>query len=457
MTTPLSALVSIISSGVQSLESTYSKHGSRFPSLDEPYKPGALSDDPAVVDTTHLIVAAAAQLIAAVRSPEETIREFVPSMFISSSLAFTVDTNVPDILHEAGPQGLHAKDLASKTGTSANHLARVLRFLATRHVFREVTPDVFTNNRVSSVLVKNSGKTVAELQKNPMNRYDSAGTAAFVGHICDEGLKSSAFMVEYLKDPTSSVAPFNMALNTKSSIWEWFEQPGNDWRLRRFMAVMTHDGSLFQDSVFTEAIDWKALSNNSVVVDVGGNLGTVTLTLAKTYPHLNYIVQDLPKVIPGAEGFWKAQYPAAIADGRVKLQGHDFFQPQPVKSAAVYFTRFILHDWADPENIKILKNIRAAASPSSKLVLFEFCVPYACPDPDNTPESSGSKPTPYPLLANLGMGGAAYPTFVDMQMLTFFNGQERTLGGFTALGKATGWKIESMKQGKPATFVFAPV
>lgn len=40
---------------------------------------------------------------------------------------------------------------------------------------------------------------------------------------------------------------------------------------------------------------------NDVVVDVGGNLGTLTLLLAKTFPHLRYVVQDLPKVIPGAK------------------------------------------------------------------------------------------------------------------------------------------------------------
>jgi len=37
------------------------------------------------------------------------------------------------------------------------------------------------------------------------------------------------------------------------------------------------------------------------VVDVGANVGTVTLLLAKAYPHLNYVVQDLAKVIPGAQ------------------------------------------------------------------------------------------------------------------------------------------------------------
>jgi hypothetical protein len=108
MTTELDALVSIIASGVHSLELIYSKRGARIPSLDDGYGPGPgavdLGDDPAVVDTAHLVVAAAAQLIAAVGAPEENIRELAPSMFVSSSLAFTVDTDVPDILDEAGPQ-----------------------------------------------------------------------------------------------------------------------------------------------------------------------------------------------------------------------------------------------------------------------------------------------------------------------------------------------------------------
>ncbi|KAF8501363.1 S-adenosyl-L-methionine-dependent methyltransferase [Gautieria morchelliformis] len=453
MTTPLSALVSIISSGVQSLESTYSNHGSRFPSLDEPYKPGALSDDPAVVDTTRLIVAAAAQLIAAVRSPEETIQEFAPSMFISSSLGFTVDTNVPDILHEAGPKGLHATEIASKTGTNANHLARVMRFLATRHVFREVTPDVFANNRISSAMVK-SGKTLTDIQVKPMHRYDDAGIAAAIGHMCDEGLKSNAFLTEYLKDPSQHTSPFNIAFNTKLSVWEWFGQPGNDWRLRRFITLMTRYGKLFKDNVFIEAIDWKALKASDVVVDVAGNIGTVTLTLAKAFPHLKYVVQDLGKVIPNAGKFWAVQYPEAITDGRVTLQEYDFFQEQPVKGAAIYFMRFIVHDWPDAESIKILKNIRAAASPTSKLILFENCVEYACLDPAHSSESR--KAPPYPLLPNLGMGGGAYLTMVDLHMMTIFGGQERTPGGYLALGNATGWKLQSMKHGLPATFVFTP-
>ena len=41
--------------------------------------------------------------------------------------------------------------------------ARVLRYLATRHVFTELSPDVYANNRISSVLTKT--KPLEELKK----------------------------------------------------------------------------------------------------------------------------------------------------------------------------------------------------------------------------------------------------------------------------------------------------
>lgn len=49
-------------------------------------------------------------------------------------------------------QGLHVNDIAAFTDVNSGKLARVLRVLATKHIFREVAPDVFANNRLSSVL-----------------------------------------------------------------------------------------------------------------------------------------------------------------------------------------------------------------------------------------------------------------------------------------------------------------
>jgi hypothetical protein len=40
-------------------------------------------------------------------------------------------------------------------------VARLMRYLATHHVYKEIKPDVFTNTRISSML--DTGKSVEEL------------------------------------------------------------------------------------------------------------------------------------------------------------------------------------------------------------------------------------------------------------------------------------------------------
>jgi 16S rRNA G1207 methylase RsmC len=75
------------------------------------------------------------------------------------------------------------------------------------------------------------------------------------------------------------------------------------------------------------------------VVDVGGGLGTLALTVAKAFPNLHFIVQDSAAVLKqgkqarnkrllfltfcpiNCSKTWKEQFPEAIMSGRVKLQG----------------------------------------------------------------------------------------------------------------------------------------
>jgi hypothetical protein len=104
MASPLSALVQIISSNVQRLEAAYSSSGTPLPSLNDLFAPGPLDQDPATLEASQQIVAAASQLIASVRSPEVTIREYAPGMYLSACLGFVVENNIPEILKEAGPQ-----------------------------------------------------------------------------------------------------------------------------------------------------------------------------------------------------------------------------------------------------------------------------------------------------------------------------------------------------------------
>ena len=43
--------------------------------------------------------------------------------------------------------------------------------------------------------------------------------------------------------------------------------------------------------------DWSSLHKESPVVDVGGGIGTVSMTLAKMHPQLKIIVQDREQVV----------------------------------------------------------------------------------------------------------------------------------------------------------------
>lgn len=45
------------------------------------------------------------------------------------------------------------------------------------------------------------------------------------------------------------------------------------------------------------AFDWTSLPADSVIVDVGGGVGTSSLVLAQNLPNVKIIVQDLPPVV----------------------------------------------------------------------------------------------------------------------------------------------------------------
>ena len=47
-------------------------------------------------------------------------------------------------------------------------------------------------------------------------------------------------------------------------------------------------------------MDWSKLDPGSLVVDVGGGVGSQSLALSKVFPDLKFIVQDRDKIIEDA-------------------------------------------------------------------------------------------------------------------------------------------------------------
>ncbi|KAH7870634.1 S-adenosyl-L-methionine-dependent methyltransferase [Lentinula edodes] len=445
---PLTALVDIISTQTAVLQSAYKNDSTKVPSIDDPYQPTPLEFDPSITAARNLIVAAATQLIATVGSPHELIYANLSGEYDTVTMGFIVDVNIPEILKEAGTQGLHVDELSLATGIGSSYIARVLRYLATRHFFKEVSPNVFAHNRLSSLLTK--AKSLKEIKEesveylsinplsssvesfSPASRYDNSSIAA-----CSQ--------MAY--NPKQASAPFNIAYNTPEKMWEWTEKPGNELVSRKFGAAMQNIGEMSPSEVFTSGIEADKLKANDIVVDVGGGVGTLTLTLKKAFPNLRYIVQDLDQQI-----FWAEKDPEAIKVGQVQLQAHDFGKPQPIKGAAVYLLRMVLHNCSDDYARKLLSNLRFGADINkSKLVVFEMLAKHV------TEEFGSGVSVPYPLLPNLGVVGGGSVTSLDMAMLTMYDGQERTLEEYTQLGKEAGWKLNNVKKGELAALIFTPI
>lgn len=151
-----------------------------------------------------------------------------------------------------------------------------------------------------------------------------------------------------------------------------------------------------------------------------------------------------------------------IASGQVRLEGmtsqtvshvlihlaaQDFFEDQPdhvSQKTAVFFLRWITHDWPMAECVKILKKLHAASSSASKVILVEQVVPYACSSPYKFSGMNNLAP-PAPLLANLGQAYSDVYT-TDFTMAVLLNAQERTVGEFEEMTSAAGWKISQIYQ-----------
>ena len=113
-----------------------------------------------------------------------------------------------------------------------------------------------------------------------------------------------------------------------------------------------------------------------------------------------------------------------------------------MKNAAVFLLHMVIHDWPDQYCIKILRHLRDAATPETRLLIVDNLMSYACAEEgiEDIPGANTVPPPPAPLLPNYGAAGIAN-YYEDIAMLALQNGKERTLTEVNVLLKETGWKL----------------
>ncbi|KAJ6597934.1 S-adenosyl-L-methionine-dependent methyltransferase [Mycena sp. CBHHK59/15] len=328
------------------------------------------------------LMAAAAQISATVCDPMRT----------------AVNTSHMEILCEAGPKGTDAKEIAALSHTNPGLITQILRLLTAHHIFREVSLGVFTNNRISSTL--NKGKPSSILFSKLIG---SSGVAVL----------SRVYLTDSLLNPSEKRLPYNLACATDEPLFTWMQHPENHYNLSRFAVAMQGTAATEPpELIFQGMFRLSLLRSRGVLVDVGGGIGHSSLLIAKKYPGLRVVNQELG--------------PPSI---------HDFFTPQPVKNAVLFLLRYILHNWLDVQVGTILKHLCDVALPTTTLVVIEKIQLFA----SKIPGAAWPTASP-PLLPNWGAATADLCLY-DINMHIMFGGVECTLEGLYDVLAAAQWKL----------------
>lgn len=147
----------------------------------------------------------------------------------------------------------------------------------------------------------------------------------------------------------------------------------------------------------TETVVAAARPGRPLVVDVGGGKGHDLRKFLARHPDVpagSLVLQDLPDILKGvaevssssSSSSYPPSPPSSTRGGgkgeeeAIVARPYDFFTPQPVAGARVYFMHNVLHDWPDATAARILRNVAAGMERGhSRLLIHESLVGAARP------------------------------------------------------------------------------
>lgn len=243
----------------------------------------------------------------------------------------------------AGPQ--QVAELASRTDTHPDALHRLLRALAARGIFAETDePGVFALTPLAEPLRSDhplSLRAAYPLLPADVRALGRLTDCLRTGRPVFQDLYGEDYWTYLSHHPEESQA-----------VDRWM-QSLNAVHLRTVLA----------------AYNWAAART---VVDVGGGNGGFLAGLLARHRAQHGTLLDLPHVVAGAPELLQD---AGVSDRCTVVPGSFFDRDVMPKAADLYLVKTVLPGWPDDEAADILRNIRAAMRPDSRLVLLEAVIP----------------------------------------------------------------------------------
>lgn len=316
-------------------------------------------------------------------TPGQVLTGLIAGAWLAQAISCAAKLGIADLLRD-GPR--RPADLAAATGTQPGPLRRVLRALAGSGIFAE----------------------------------DAEGR----------------FALTPLAEPLRSDAPMSLRAyaEVQGATWVWQSMGGMEHSLRTGEPAFRHIFGMpsfafqrenpevarlqveglasvgrAQDAAILAAYD---VSGAGTIVDVAGGQGALLRGILGAVPGARAVLFDLPHVIEMA----RPRFAEAGLDDRAAFVAGDFFAGVPA-DGDLYILRKVIHDWYDDDAVAILRSCRAAMRPGARLLLIETIVPEG--------------------------NAYSYAKLLDLLMLVYPGGQERTLAEYRALLGAAGFDLRA--------------
>ncbi|KAK7931735.1 hypothetical protein PG985_002447 [Apiospora marii] len=319
-----------------------------------------MDDDPAARER---LVASARALVQAAETPMESLLWHVWALPTRTAAArIAVDLKIFETAVENDGFPKSNENLAAATGASPTLVKRISRALVSMGMLGEQGPDLYVPNSFTQLLA---------------NKEYAAGI------IFNFEINQTSFakLPEYLRNtkfqnPENALdGPFQFANDNKPAFSWLVEHPDVFDAFHLYIHSLRQHRPSWTDMYparerLVAGLKTDGDGDASAFVDVGGSMGQILQDFRVAVPEYTgrLVLQELPEVIAAATD------KGVGAGGRIELQAHDFFTPQPVRGARAYFMRTVLHDWPDAQCRKILAQLKDAMEPGYSRILISDCV-----------------------------------------------------------------------------------
>ncbi len=339
-----------------------------------------------------------AKTVPVARQPQQDAQQLLQlsTGFVFTAVLYPIaKLKIADLLAD-GPKPV--TEHAQKTGSNADALYRVLRFLASAGVFAEAKGRVFAQTPMSEFLRADAPASLRDM-------------VIFLGN---------GFHFKVWSEMSYSIATGKPAVERvfgKPAFEAILDDPESAYEFNMAMTCFSRQIA----PALLEAYDFSGIGT---LMDVAGGHGAILCEVLSRYPRMKGILFDMPNVIQEAN----CHICDLKMDHRCQTVAGNFFETIPA-GADAYYMQHIIHDWADEPALKILGNCRRALTgrKDGRIIVVDAVIPET------------SEPHPAKWL--------------DLEMLMMPGGRERNESEWRELMRKAGFEITRIVPMKAAESV----